>query len=127
MVQRAPDAPSTLIQNVRVDHRRTDVPVPEQLLDRPDVVPRLQQVRREGVTERVTRRRPGNPSRPGRLLDGSLHHRLVQMVPPPLARGAIDAWAVEALADVGLREFEHQEITPVPDFVLNVTASRPAA
>jgi hypothetical protein len=38
-VERAPHPEPAAIQHVRVDHRRADVPVPQQLLDRPDVVP----------------------------------------------------------------------------------------
>jgi hypothetical protein len=38
---------------VRVDHRRGDVAVAEKLLDRPDVVTILQEVRREGMAKGV--------------------------------------------------------------------------
>ncbi len=38
---------------MRVDHRRRHIAVTEQLLDRPDVVTALEQVRRKRVAERV--------------------------------------------------------------------------
>jgi hypothetical protein len=37
------DAKRTAIENVRVDHRRRDIRMPEQLLDRSNVVARFQQ------------------------------------------------------------------------------------
>jgi hypothetical protein len=58
-VERALDAAAAPVQDVRVDHRRAHVGVPEQLLDGPDVVPGLQQVRRERVPERVAGGRLG--------------------------------------------------------------------
>lgn len=36
---------------MRKDHRGGYVPVPQQLLHRPDIVPRLQQMGREGVPQ----------------------------------------------------------------------------
>ena len=41
--------PTTPVQHVRVDHRGGDVSVPKELLDRPDIVARLEQARRERV------------------------------------------------------------------------------
>jgi len=41
-VRRAPDEPSSLVQDVCVDHRGVDVAVPQQFLDRPDIVPVFQ-------------------------------------------------------------------------------------
>jgi hypothetical protein len=38
---------------VGVDHRRADIAVPQELLDRPDVVAVLEQMGREGVPQRV--------------------------------------------------------------------------
>jgi hypothetical protein len=38
---------------VRVDHRRADVPMPKQLLNRPDVVSGLEQMGRERVPQRI--------------------------------------------------------------------------
>jgi len=39
---------------MRVDHRRRDILVTEQLLHRANVIPSLQQMRGERVAERVT-------------------------------------------------------------------------
>lgn len=47
------DARRAAIENVGVDLRRADVTVSQKLLDGPDVVPRLEQVRREGVPRRL--------------------------------------------------------------------------
>ena len=46
-VDRAAHAERTTIEHMRVHHRRADVRVPEQLLRGPNVVPILEQVRRE--------------------------------------------------------------------------------
>jgi hypothetical protein len=43
------------VQNVGVDHRRLDVDVPEQLLNRANVIALLQQVGCERVPKRVSR------------------------------------------------------------------------
>ncbi len=45
-----------------VHHRRIDAPMPQQLLDRPDVVPGLDQMRREGMPHGTTRRRLRDPA-----------------------------------------------------------------
>ena len=52
-VGRAPDAQRASIQDVGVDHRRPDIVVAEQFLNRPDVVPHLQQVGGKGMAQRV--------------------------------------------------------------------------
>jgi hypothetical protein len=49
-VERAPHAQPATVQHVRVDHRRADVRVPQQLLHRPDVIAGLQKLRRERVS-----------------------------------------------------------------------------
>jgi hypothetical protein len=46
-VDRAAHAERTTIEHVRVDHRRADIRVPEQLLHGPNVVSILEQVRRK--------------------------------------------------------------------------------
>ena len=73
------------VEHVCVYHSRTHTLVSEQLLDRPDVVARFEQVRGERVPECVAAyvfRYPG-PSH--RLLHGSLQDRLVDVMPPLLA------------------------------------------
>ncbi len=57
------------------DHRRAHVLVPEQLLDRADVVPALQQVRRDAVPQRVAARSLRQTRREHRLAYGPLAAR----------------------------------------------------
>src|SRR5688572_24176456 len=52
-VERAPHPAAAAVEDVRVDHGRRDVAVPEQLLDGPDVVAGLEQVGRERVPQGV--------------------------------------------------------------------------
>ncbi len=80
-VERAPDAQASAVQHVRVEHGRAHVPVPEQLLNRADVVARLEQGGRERMAQRVA---PGALRQPGGqhgLAHGALEHGLVQVVP----------------------------------------------
>src|ERR1019366_639557 len=67
-VGRAVHRPAASIQDVRVDHRRPHVAVPEQLLNGPDVVAVLEQVRRKRMPESVkwprAIRRPTAPPPP---------------------------------------------------------------
>ena len=51
LIERTPHAALALVQNVTIGHRRTHIPMPEQLLDRPDVVPAFEQVSREASDE----------------------------------------------------------------------------
>ena len=53
MVCRAPDARRPAIQYVGVDHGRADIAMTEQLLNGSDIAIVLEQVGREGVTQRV--------------------------------------------------------------------------
>src|SRR6476619_4127087 len=69
------------VQHVRVDHRRTHVRMAEELLNRPDVVAVLQEVRREGMAEGVAGRVLRNPGGAYCGLDGAF----VQMVSSDLA------------------------------------------
>lgn len=53
LVKGATHTALTSVQNVRVDHRRRHVPVPEQFLDGANVVSNLQHVGGEGVAQDV--------------------------------------------------------------------------
>ena len=76
VVKRTPHAPAPSVQHVRVDHRRADVAVAEQLLDRPEVVAGLKQVRGTRVPERVAARRLREPGpEPGVTRDASAVRR----------------------------------------------------
>jgi hypothetical protein len=92
-IDRALHAYPSAIQDVRVDHRGTDVCVPEQLLDCPDVVSSLEQMRCEGMTQDVAADALRQPNPPRRLGNGPLNRRLVQMKPRwwPESRIAADA------------------------------------
>jgi hypothetical protein len=57
---------------VGVHHRRTDVRVAEQLLDGPNVIAGLQQMRRERMAERVAAHTLGHARPSGRLGHGAL-------------------------------------------------------
>lgn len=53
-VRRAPHPETPAIQHVRVNHRCPDIGVPQELLNRPDVRARFQEVRGERVAKRMT-------------------------------------------------------------------------
>src|SRR6266446_9915584 len=54
-VERAFHAPAALVEHVRVDHRRGNVLMPKELLDRAYVVAGLEQMGREAVSQYVRR------------------------------------------------------------------------
>ena len=64
-ISRTLHAHSSLIQYVRIDHRRLKTCVTEELLNSAYVGPALQQVRRKGVAERVACHTLSNRARPG--------------------------------------------------------------
>ena len=53
----APHAEPSTVEDVRVNHRRAQVPVPQEFLYCPDVIPILQEVRRERMPKRVAAHR----------------------------------------------------------------------
>src|SRR5580704_16899015 len=71
-VQRAFDPHRTLAQDMRVKHRGPNVRVPQQFLNRADIVARLQKMGGETVAEGMTTRRPSDAS----LANGRLHRTL---------------------------------------------------
>jgi len=74
-------AKATPVQDVRINHRRAYIGMPQQLLHRADVIPGLQQVCGERMPEDMTAHplRYACPTRS--LRDGSLHDGLVQVIP----------------------------------------------
>jgi hypothetical protein len=64
-----------------VHHHGRHVPVPQQLLHRPDVVPILQQMGRKRVPQAVAGRPFGYPRHVNGSLDRPLDHRFVQVMP----------------------------------------------
>ena len=69
---------------VRVYHRGFDVAVSEKLLDGSDVEVRLEQMAREAVAKRVGGGALADPGLPDRPLDGLLHLRFMEIIPPKL-------------------------------------------
>ena len=63
-----------------VDLRRRHVLVPQQFLDRADVVPRLQQMRRERMAQGMAGRRLDDPGPQARAPHRTLQRRLINMV-----------------------------------------------
>ena len=49
LVKRAPNGEARFVENMRVNHRRGNVAVPKQLLNRTNILPIFQQVSRETV------------------------------------------------------------------------------
>src|SRR5206468_1488652 len=88
-VDRASHTQPPTIQHMRVYHRGRDVAVAQKLLNRADIVPRLEQMRRKRVPQGMTARILGNPARPERFLERALHHRLVQMMSASLRSNSL--------------------------------------
>ena len=92
-IDRALHAQPSAIRDVRVDHRGTDVGVPEQLLDGADIVSGLEEMSRKRMAQGVAAHalRQLRPAR--RLGDRPLNRRFVQMKPRqwPESRIAADA------------------------------------
>lgn len=65
------------VQHVRIDHRRADIVVAEELLNGADVVAVLEEVRGEGVTERMARGGFREAGSPDGIFDSALEHGLV--------------------------------------------------
>jgi hypothetical protein len=57
------------------DHGRADIILAKKFLDRPNILPVLQEVSREEMAEGVTTCGVGNPGCNDRLLDRTLHDR----------------------------------------------------
>ncbi len=70
---------------MRINHRGADVLMPEQFLNRPNIIAILKQVSRERMAEGVTTGRLAHPRPAGGFFDGLLYDRLVQMVLVPFA------------------------------------------
>ncbi len=82
-----------------IDHRCADIPMPEQLLNRLDVVALFEQVGGEGMPKRVTTGGLRNPGFPAGLFDSPLQDGFVAMMPllltgPPIT---IELWALQEM------------------------------
>jgi hypothetical protein len=85
LVQRTLDSCGAGCADVRVDHRGAQVGVPQQLLDRADILAILQQVCGKAVPQRMAGGLFENPRAFDRRGDGLLDGRFVDMVSPYLA------------------------------------------
>ncbi len=59
-VERTPNAETGFVQNMRIDHRRGNILVSQEFLDRPDVVAAFEQMGGKAMTESVTTGRLGD-------------------------------------------------------------------
>jgi hypothetical protein len=82
----AADGSAAAVEHVRVDHRRADIGVAEELLDSADVVARLEQLAREALAQSVWRDRLCDLRRSRSLPHRALAAALVQVV---TANGAV--------------------------------------
>ena len=80
-IRRAPNTLSTPVQHMRIDHRRPDIAVTQQLLHRPNIIPILQQMRRERVPECMARGVLLDISLPDRGLHCLLQNGLIHVMP----------------------------------------------
>ncbi len=76
-IRGASDRTRAPVEDMRVDHGRTDVVVAQELLDRPDVMAIVQQVGGEGVTQGVAAHALGDASAEGSGPDRALQDRFV--------------------------------------------------
>ena len=77
---------------MRVDHRRAHISVPQQFLDRPNIIPVLQQVGRKGVAQRMAACRLGDPGFQSGYLEGALQDGLPMAVAADIGRSATSAF-----------------------------------
>src|SRR5215470_16872478 len=89
-VGRARHARGPAVEHVRVDHRRADVVVSQELLDGADVAPVLEQVRGERVPKRMGRRTLPKVRLANGLEYRSLQDGLVQMMATAPAGGLVE-------------------------------------
>lgn len=73
------------VDHMRVDHRRPHIRMTKQLLDGPNVVTVLEQMRCKRMTKRMARRSLADPRAQDRLVDGLLDRRFVVVMAAQLA------------------------------------------
>jgi len=86
-VRGAPDTPSPPVEHMGVYHRCADVLVPEKFLDRPDIIPILQEVGSERMPEGVAGDGLRDPGPLARVFDGPLDGGVVKVVPEEATGG----------------------------------------
>ena len=90
LVKRAPNGEAWFVENMRVNHRRGNVAVPKQLLNRTNILAIFQQVSRETVPERMATGRFGQARLVDRSLDRLLKILFRNVMPTRFARPRID-------------------------------------
>lgn len=78
---------SASIEDMRIDHGRTDILMAQQFVDRPNIVTVLKQMRGKRMPEGVTTGRFGDPSFPDGFFHSPLQDGFVKMMPFLLKRG----------------------------------------
>ena len=109
-VGRAPDARWAPVEDVRIHHRRGHVPMAQEFLHGANIVTVIEQVRGEGVAERVAGGPLGDAGGHHRVLHLTLQDRFMQVMAPPLpghqvhggARGWEDPLPSPLTARVGI-------------------------
>src|SRR5262245_55077370 len=84
-VGRAPDAGWAPVEDVRIHHRRGHISVAQEFLHGADIVTVFEQVRGEGVAERVAGGPLGDAGGHHRVLHRTLEDRFMQMMATTLA------------------------------------------
>src|SRR6266581_149112 len=79
-IQRAHHSSPALVQHVRVDHRRRDVRMPEQLLHSADVVAIVQQMGGKEMAQRVAGHALVDTGGPRRFLHRALQYRIIEVM-----------------------------------------------
>lgn len=102
-VEWAADGAVASLKDVGVNHRRLDIFVPQQFLDRSDVVTGLEQVSGERVTKGMWTDRFANAGDPGCFVDCLLKNTLVKVM-------AFDVTGERVLGALG----RGKDILPVP-------------
>ena len=80
-IGRATDTSPSPVEDVGVDHRRADVLVSEQFLNRPDIIPVFQEMGSERMPEGVAGDRLRDPRLLAGIFDGPLDDGVVEVVP----------------------------------------------
>ena len=81
---------ATAVENMSINHRSADIAMPEQLLNRANVMPGCQQMGGKRMAQDVWIGRLGETNLPGGFFEGALRHGLVEMVTAVNPRAGID-------------------------------------
>ena len=82
------------VENMRVNHGCPEILVAQEVLNRSNIIPVLDQVSRERMAEGMAGGWPAYLGIPDGLLDGALHDRFVQMMTPLDLRARVATAAI---------------------------------